>query len=298
MQRWFSILQNFFSTFHMPVLRIADVVEVCIIAFLIYHILAWVKNTRAWSLLMGVLVIAAFVILAALFNMTTILWIVRNVMGTAVIAMVVILQPELRNAIEELGQRNILSSLFLFETDRTPEGRFSDQTITEIVTACLQMAKVKTGALIVVQNKIVLNEYKRLGIDVDGIVTSQLLINIFEKNTPLHDGAVIIVGDRVASATCYLPLSENKMDKELGTRHRAGVGISEVSDSLTFIVSEETGEISMAMRGNLQRGVSETEMRAALVRLQNKEESEEKRSFIPLWKGTGSHEKDKRDDSE
>ena len=119
----------------MPVLRIADVVEVCIIAFLIYHILAWVKNTRAWSLLMGVLVIAAFVILAALFNMTTILWIVRNVMGTAVIAMVVILQPELRNAIEELGQRNILSSLFLFEPDRTPEGRFSDQTITEIVTA-------------------------------------------------------------------------------------------------------------------------------------------------------------------
>ena len=129
-------------------------------------------------------------------------------------------------------------------------------------------------------------------------MTSQLLINIFEKNTPLHDGAVIIVGDRVASATCYLPLSENKMDKELGTRHRAGVGISEVSDSLTFIVSEETGEISMAMRGNLRRNVTETEMREALVRLQNKEESEEKRSFIPLWKGTGSHEKDKRDDSE
>ncbi len=298
MQRWFSILQNFFSTFHMPVLRISDVVEVCIIAFLIYHILAWVKNTRAWSLLMGVLVIAAFVILAALFNMTTILWIVRNVMGTAVIAMVVILQPELRNAIEELGQRNILSSLVLYEPDRKPEGRFSDQTVSEIITACLQMAKVKTGALIVVQNKIVLNEYKRLGIDVDGIVTSQLLINIFEKNTPLHDGAVIIVGDRVASATCYLPLSENKMDKELGTRHRAGVGISEVSDSLTFIVSEETGEISMAMRGNLRRGVTEAEMREALIRLQDKEESEEKRSFIPLWKGTGSHEKDKRDDSE
>ncbi|HAS20125.1 MAG TPA: TIGR00159 family protein [Lachnospiraceae bacterium] len=298
MQRWFSILQNFFSTFHMPVLRISDVVEVCIIAFLIYHILAWVKNTRAWSLLMGVLVIAAFVILAALFNMTTILWIVRNVMGTAVIAMVVILQPELRNAIEELGQRNILSSLVLYEPDRKPEGRFSDQTVSEIITACLQMAKVKTGALIVIQNKIVLNEYKRLGIDVDGIVTSQLLINIFEKNTPLHDGAVIIVGDRVASATCYLPLSENKMDKELGTRHRAGVGISEVSDSLTFIVSEETGEISMAMRGNLRRGVTEAEMREALIRLQDKEESEEKRSFIPLWKGTGSHEKDKRDDSE
>lgn len=298
MQRWFSILQNFFSTFHMPVLRISDVVEVCIIAFLIYHILAWVKNTRAWSLLMGVLVIAAFVILAALFNMTTILWIVRNVMGTAVIAMVVILQPELRNAIEELGQRNILSSLVLYEPDRKPEGRFSDQTVSEIITACLQMAKVKTGALIVIQNKIVLNEYKRLGIDVDGIVTSQLLINIFEKNTPLHDGAVIIVGDRVASATCYLPLSENKMDKELGTRHRAGVGISEVSDSLTFIVSEETGEISMAMRGNLRRGVTEAEMREALIRLQDKEESEEKRSFISLWKGTGSHEKDKRDDSE
>ena len=227
----------------------------------------------------------------------TILWIVQNVMSIAVIAIVVILQPELRNAMEELGRKNLIASLFRIDS-RTPDGLYSDHTIAEIVRACTDMAKVKTGALIVIERKTPLNEYEKTGIDIDAVVSSQLLVNIFQKNTPLHDGAVIIVGDRVASATCYLPLSENKMDKELGTRHRAGVGISEVSDSLTFIVSEETGEISMAMRGNLQRGVSETEMREALVRLQNKEESEEKRSFIPLWKGTGSHEKDKRDDSE
>ena len=255
----------------MPNLRWTDIVEILILAYLIYHILLWIKNTRAWSLLKGLVVVALFVGLAMVFNMSTILWIVQHVTGLAVTAIVILLQPELRSAMEELGQTKILSSLFIFDNPRTSDGRFSDETIAEIVRASFQMARVRTGALIVIEQTTPLQEFVRTGIDLDAQVTSQLLVNIFEKNTPLHDGAVIIKGNRIVAATCYLPLSEIKMDKDLGTRHRAGVGISEVKDSLTIIISEETGEISLAYRGLLTRNVSEEQLRERLVTLQNKE---------------------------
>jgi diadenylate cyclase len=186
---------------------------------------------------------------------------------------------------EELGQTNILSSLFNLDNQRTPEGRFSDQTITEIIRATMQMSRVRTGALIVIEQTTPLQEYARTGIDMDALVTSQLLINIFEKNTPLHDGAVIIRKNRVVAATCYLPLSENRMDKNLGTRHRAAVGISEVTDSLTIIVSEETGGISLAYRGSLTQGVSEEYLREMLVTVQNKEIQEEKHARLLSRRG-------------
>ena len=280
-----SSLTSYIQQLHTPRIRWTDIVEILIIAFLIYHIIMWVKNTRAYALLKGVLVIIVFVILAALFNMTTILWIVQNVTSIAVIAIIVILQPELRSAMEELGSKNILSSLFQISSTRRQGGRFSDHTVNELVRACTAMAKVKTGALIVIEQDTPLQEYERTGIDIDAVLSSQLLINIFEKNTPLHDGAVIVRGDRVVSATCYLPLSDNKLDKDLGTRHRAGVGISEVSDSLTLIVSEETGQISIAYKGKLARDVSADELRARLVRLQNKTLPEDKHGVIMPWKG-------------
>jgi diadenylate cyclase len=276
-------------------LRWTDIVEILILAFLIYHILLWIKNTRAWSLLKGLAVVIVFVGIAALFNMSTILWLVQNVTGIAVMALVVLLQPELRSAMEELGQTNILSSLFNLDNTRTPEGRFSDKTINEIVRASMQMSRVRTGALIVIEQTSPLQEYARTGIDMDALVTSQLLVNIFEKNTPLHDGAVIIRNNRIVAATCYLPLSENRMDKNLGTRHRAGVGISEVTDSLTIIVSEESGEISLAYRGALTRKVTEDELRERLVTLQNKEIQEEKHARILSRKGK---EKNKSADPE
>ena len=271
MQRILTILQNYLNYINVPNLRWTDIVEIMILTYLIYHILLWIKNTRAWSLLKGLLVVVVFVIVAAVFNMSTILWIVQHVTGLAVTAIVILLQPELRSAMEELGQTKILSSLFIFDNQRTSDGRFSDKTISEIVRASVQMARVRTGALIVIEQTSPLQEFARTGIDIDAQVTSQLLINIFEKNTPLHDGAAIIKGDRIVSATCYLPLSENKMDKDLGTRHRAGVGISEVTDSLTIIVSEETGEISLAYKGALTRNVSEEHLKDRLVTLQNKE---------------------------
>ena len=272
-------------------IRWVDIVEILLITFLVYNILVWIKNTRAWSLLKGIIVIAGFILIAAYFEMNTILWIVQNAFGVAVTAVVVILQPELRKALEELGRKNIITSIIPFDTGKTSEeGRFSDRTINEIAKACVEMGKVKTGALIVVEQNQPLTEYERTGIEVDAIVTSQLIINIFEKNTPLHDGAVIVRGNRVTSATCYLPLSDNMaLSKDLGTRHRAGVGISDVTDSMTVIVSEETGKISVAYEGNLERNLDGERLKERLRSIQNKPEEESKKRI--LWKGRSKVEK-------
>ena len=269
-------------------IRWTDIVEIIILSFLIYHILVWIKNTKAWSLLKGILVIAVFILFAAYFEMNTILWIVNNLFSVAVTAVVVILQPELRRAVEELGRKNIISSIIPITVGRGPEGgRFSDKTINEIVKACVEMGRARTGALMVMEKDESLTDYERTGIEIDGVVTSQLLINIFEHNTPLHDGAVIVRGDRVTSATCYLPLSDNmRLSKELGTRHRAGVGISEVTDSLTIIVSEETGKISVAYGGDLERNVDAERLRARLSDLQNKSEEDSRKRIV--WKGRWS----------
>ncbi len=266
-------------------LDFSDVVEILIIALLLYYILIWMKNTRAWALLKGLIVIAVFLILAYFFDMTTILWLARNVLSFAVIALIVVIQPELRKALEELGKKNLLASVIPFDTGHREEEIFSEKTIGEITKACVEMGKARTGALIVIEQQETLRDYERTGIMVDGIVTSQLLINIFEHNTPLHDGAVIIRGNRIVSATCYLPLSDNLgLSKELGTRHRAGVGISEVTDSLTVIVSEETGRISVAYEGILDRNLNAEQLRQRMQEILNgmgEETGKEKR----IWRG-------------
>ncbi len=211
-------------------------------------------------------------------------------MNIASTIIIVILQPELRKAMEELGRKNFLASLLPFDSGKAESGLFSDRTINEITKACVEMGKVKTGALIVIQKSQPLAEYERTGIDIDGVVTSQLLINIFEHNTPLHDGAVIIRGNRVTSATCYLPLSDNMLlSKELGTRHRAGVGISEVTDSMTVIVSEETGRISIAYEGNLERNLDGDTLKERLREIQGKPAEGKRRK---LWKGREKNEKE------
>ena len=230
-----------------PDMDFASMIEILIISFLIYHILIWIKNTRAWALLKGLAFILVFWLVAAYFHMNTILWLGSNILGYVVTALIIVMQPELRKALEELGNKEIISNVLPFSGTKRSEGSFSERTINEIAKACVEMGKVKTGALIVIECKSPLGDFERTGIDVDGLVTSQLLINIFEHNTPLHDGAVIVRGNRVASATCYLPLSDNlNLDKNLGTRHRAGLGISEVTDAVTVIVSEETGKISVS----------------------------------------------------
>ncbi|MDE7259750.1 MAG: diadenylate cyclase CdaA [Lachnospiraceae bacterium] len=288
MEQLNRFISTYLSNLHMPTIYWTDIVEIFILAFLAYHILLWIKNTRAWAFLKGVIMIAVFILIAAFFRMNTILWIVTNVFNVAAIAIVVMLQPELRKAMEELGQKNFFSAMLPFDSDKSEGGRFSDRTINEIVKASVEMSKVKTGALIVIEKEQPLSEYERTGIDVDGIVSSQLLINIFEHNTPLHDGAVIVRGNRIVSATCYLPLSDNmSLSKELGTRHRAGVGISEVTDSLTVIVSEENGKISVAYNGQLERGMDAERLKVRLSEIQNKSVEEKKRK---LWKGRAKNE--------
>ena len=168
---------------NLPKMTITDIVEIVIIAFLFYYMLVWIQNTRAWMLLRGLLVILLFVLVAVIFQMNTIVWITQNMLSVALVALVVIFQPEMRRALENLGRKNILSSFFSFDFSGNEAGKFSDKTVNELVKACYEMGKVKTGALIVVEDEIMLSEYERTGIEVDGLLTSQLLINIFEKNT-------------------------------------------------------------------------------------------------------------------
>lgn len=278
MEQLTAEVTEFIGSIRFPLkIGVTDILEILIISYFVYHIIVWVKNTRAWVLMKGLLVIFLFMLLAIIFKMQTIQWIARNVLGFAVTALIVIMQPELRKALEELGKKNLLYSVLSFESAKREDTLMSDKTVQEIVKACVEMGKAKTGALIVIAQKQSLNEYERTGIDVDAIVTSQLLINIFEHNTPLHDGAVVINGNRVTSATCYLPLSDNmELSKDLGTRHRAGVGISEATDSLTLIVSEETGKISAAYDGKLERGLSAERLTQRLSGFKNKEPEEEK----------------------
>ena len=242
MQQISIFIEKYLSTMHVPkTLMWTDIAEIFIISFVVYQLLAWIRNTRTWALLRGVFVILAFLLVAAFFNMSTILWIAGEVFSIAAIAIVIILQPELRRALEQIGQKSFMSALFPFDTGKTTEGSFTEKTAQEIVKACYEMGKVKTGALIVIENTSSLAEYERTGIEVDGLVSSQLLINIFEHNTPLPDGAVIIRDNLVYAAGCFLPKpqKEELINKELGSRHRAAIGMSEVSDAIVIIVSEE-----------------------------------------------------------
>ena len=283
-------LANDMSWFTMPTvsITITDVLEIFILAFLVYSLLLWIKSTRAWTLLKGLMVLVVCVSLVYILHMDTLIFIVNRGIDIAITAAIVIFQPELRRALEQIGEKQIVSSLIPIDTGRDVTERFSDKTVNEIAKAASEMGKAKTGALIVIEQNVRLDEYERTGITLDSVLTSQLLINIFEHNTPLHDGAVIVRGNRITSATCYLPLSDNMMlSKELGTRHRAGVGISEVTDSLTVIVSEETGGISVAYKGVLKRNITVDELKEQLVMLQNKTVPQKK---FRIWKGWNKNE--------
>lgn len=279
-----DFLNSYMNNWYIPDVRITDLIEIIIISILVYHVIVWIKNTKAWMLLKGIGVLAAFILIAVILKMNTILWLAKNSIGVLATAAIIVFQPELRRALEKLGQKNFLNSFLPFEKGKDTE-RFSEKTVDAIVNACYEMSSVKTGALIVVEQEIVLSEYQTTGINLDCIVSEQMLMNIFEHNTPLHDGAVIIRGDRIVSATCYLPLSENRgLSKQLGTRHRAGVGMSEISDALVIIVSEETGKVSYAIGGQLIRGVQQEELRAKLIQLQNKPEEKIKRFVLKKGK--------------
>lgn len=265
-----EIFQEFMGDKYIPSIRLTDIVEILIITVIVYEIMLWIKNTKAWMLLKGLLMLGLFILIAYVFRMHTILYLAKESISILAFAALVVFQPELRRALEKLGEKNILNSFSLFDRGKENQ-RFTDETRDALIDACFSMGSVKTGALIVVERVIHLTEYEMTGIELDCKISEQVLLNIFEHNTPLHDGAVIVRGDRITSATCYLPLSDNmQISKSLGTRHRAALGMSEVSDALILVVSEETGAVSLAMDGELVRDVTPDYLRLKLGQIQNR----------------------------
>ena len=286
MNQIIASLKGYVYGLSLPKIGVVDILEIIIIAFALYHVTFWVKRTRAWTLVKGVFVLFSAYIVAYILDMSVILWVFDKTIGLGITALLIVFQQELRKALEELGQKKIVSSILPFDENKDRNIRFTDRTVNEIVRATSELAKAKTGALIIMEKDIILSEYERTGIIIDSAISSQLLINIFEHNTPLHDGAVIVRGDRIVAATCYLPLSDNMgLSKDLGTRHRAAVGISEVSDSLTVIVSEETGMISVAVGGKLLRNIDGDLLRRKLNDFQGKPSEEKPKKYF--WRRKG-----------
>lgn len=285
-----NLINNDLVWLSIPKINPTDVLEIIILAFLIYHVVMWVKNTRAWALVKGIAVILVFWLFAVLCDLNVIQWIIKNTISVGIIAIIIVFQPEFRKALEQLGQKNLVKSIITFDDSKEKYEKFSDHTVNEIIRATFELARTKTGALIVLEQDTTLNDFESTGIFIDSIISSELLINIFEHNTPLHDGAVILRGNRITAATCYLPLSDNmQLSKDLGTRHRAGIGISEVTDSLTVIVSEETGKVSIAKGGKLIRNVDGDYLRTKLSEAQKKTTDIKK---IRLWKGRSKNERE------
>ncbi len=258
-----DFIENFTNSFNIfmvlqPGELILAIIEILIIAFVVNIVITWMKNTRAWLLFRGIVIIGLLLLLSAIFHFEVITYIIQNLSYIALIFLIIIFQDDIRTGLEHLGRQSFLAKLI-------PDIRLAKQTskdnIQELVEASFSMGKVRTGALIVIEQNISLEEYERTGINIDGDISKQLLINIFEKNTPLHDGAVLIVGNVVKAATCYLPISRNQnISKALGTRHRAALGISEVSDSIVIVVSEETGNVSLCRNGQLEVMKDEKQM--------------------------------------
>ena len=264
-------IYNIFGFF--PRITFSGCIEIAILSYFIYKIAMWLKNTRSFNLLKGIGIILCFVLIAVVFNFTVILWMFEQVAGIAIITLVIIFQNELRQAIERIGRHKFVKDLF---PDKFDNKKIYEKQIEEITKAVFDMAKVKTGALIVIAQDEDLTQFIKTGIIINGEISSQLLINIFEKNTPLHDGAVIITDNVIKSATCYLPLSNNPtISKELGTRHRAAIGVSEITDALIIVVSEETGQVSLVMSGRIIHIDDKNDLKNKLTKIMIKENQED-----------------------
>ncbi len=241
-------------------LNLSSVIDIIIVAFIMYKLMLLIKGTRAVQLLKGLAVLLIATSLSNIFNLYTMNWLLRQAMTALVVALPVVFQPELRRALEKLGRGKFLAqgALFPGEIDQA-------RVIAEITRSATVLSKNKMGALIVLERETGLEEHIGTGVKIDGIASAEFMVNIFLPKTPLHDGAIIIRGDRVAAAACFLPLSDNPhLTTELGTRHRAGIGITEQSDAVAVIISEETGTISLAVEGVLNRYLDETTLQDKL----------------------------------
>ena len=263
-----------------------NILDIAIVAILIYKLISMVKGTRAVQLIKGILLLLLLSAISSnsVLGLTTVNWILEQVKTLLLIAIPIVFQPELRRGLEQLGNNGFLTGVggFLPGGTRNKEAAEVEYVVNQLVPFLAESSRTRTGVLIALQREVGLNEYVNTGIKINGHVSSQLLGNIFIVNTPLHDGAVIIEEDTILAASCYLPLSENnKISKALGTRHRAGIGLSEVSDAIVCIVSEETGAISIAQGGQLQHNIGEAALRRTLLEgLQ----SDAPKSFLQKWR--------------
>lgn len=271
---------------NIPYIDIKDILDILVVAYLMYIVLVWIKDTRTWALFKGVVIVLVIAILSYVLQLHTVWWVISNTITVGTIALLVVFQPELRRALEQIGRGRFFDS-FLVISDHVIEG-MTDEAIEAIAKSCVHMSKYKTGALIVIEQDTKLGDVERTGIGIDALITSQLLINIFEKNTPLHDGAVIIKNNRIGSATCFLPLTDSlEISKDLGTRHRAAIGISEVTDAIVLVVSEETGVISYVKNGKIRRGLDMEIIKKILMSTRRKKRSDRKKG---IWKGKHKNE--------
>lgn len=263
---------SYFQQFYIPRINPLDIFEILLIILLTYQIQKSLRNTRAWVIAKGILILACIYLCSLILKLSVIETIFQGAISLSVLAAIILFEPEIKKFLEELGTKKPKDIVRWINTKEPLENkRYSDKTIKEILDACSVMSDAKTGALIIMEQDSILNEYINTGIGVNADITGQLLINIFEHNTPLHDGAVIIRKNSIVAATCYLPLSDStKINKNLGTRHRAGIGISEITDALVIIVSEETGKISFVKDGVLKHGVSLDSLHNLLNSYQNK----------------------------
>ena len=270
-----------------PHIGVKDIIDVLVVAYLIYILLKWIKDTRTWALFKGVVVVLAVAIIAYVFQLHTLWWVISKSITFGAFTLLVVFQPELRRALEQIGRGNMFAAMFNM-TDNNEQDGMSDEAIEGIIRASMHMSKYKTGALMVIEQGTKLGDVERTGISIDAVLTSQLLINIFEKNTPLHDGAVIIKNNRVSAATCFLPLTDSMdVSLELGTRHRAAIGISEVTDAIVIVVSEENGTISYVRNGKIRRNLDADMLKKVLLSTRKKKRNEKKilDAKRVIWKG-------------
>ncbi len=258
MQTFWAQIESFlYSIFHQ--LTFADIADILIVTFLLYKLLMLTKETRASAVLKGLAVLFLATWVSDLLGLTAMSWILTTLLSNGTLVLVVLFQPELRRALEQIGRGTIRDSLHKGGSDA------SRQVINEIANCMMNLSRRRVGALIVIEQKIGLKDVVETGTTLDGIISAPLLENIFEPNTPLHDGAVLIRGNRIMAAGCILSLSEGKgISHELGTRHRAALGISETTDAISLIVSEETGIISFAKEGRLTRHLDRTALEEVL----------------------------------
>ncbi len=277
-----DIFQNFigYVGFDSPLSIIRAVVDIGIVTYAIYKLVILAKETRAWQLIKGLMFIFLSYWISSLLGLRTIAYLLNNTVSIIAFAIVVIFQPELRRGLERIGRSRFRD---LFIPDVEENKLQTTAVIEEIVKACTTMSENFVGALIIIEKKTKVGEIIKTGVQLDSVVSSELLLNIFTPNTPLHDGAVIIRDNKIKAAGCFLPLSDNpNISKELGTRHRAALGISEVSDCVAVIVSEESGKISVALNGGLTRNLTPDILRKALTKnLVDKDATNKK---ITLWK--------------